>query len=193
MPQPRVPPCTPPAPGCRFRRHGARGLSAVESLVAAAIVSTLVAVATASLAPMRNQWALTSAAAEFETDVQFARSLALLRQQTVRVRLPSPGEGRCWIVHTGARDACRCHPAGVAECAGDAEVLRQAPVDRTLPLRLEANVRSIAFDPQHGTATPAATVRFSAPDGRAVHQVIGIMGRVRSCTPSPPLPGYRPC
>lgn len=193
MTQPLVPIGAPPVHRRRCRRRRPDGLSAVESLVAAAVVSTLVAVATASLAPLQNQWALTSAAAEFETDVQFARSLALQRQQTVRVRLPSPGEGRCWVVHTGSRDACRCSPAGVAECTGQAEVLRSAPVDRTLALRLEANVRSIAFDPQHGTATPAATVRFSAPDGRAVHQVIGIMGRVRSCTPSPPLPGYRPC
>ena len=46
-----------------------------------------------------------------------------------------------------------------------------------------ANVASIAFDPLHGTSTPTGTLRLVDAGGRAVHHVVNVMGRVRSCTP----------
>ena len=76
-----------------------------------------------------------------------------------------------------------------AEClSGDAE-----DFGGLAGIVLTANVRSIAFDPLRGTTTPAATVRVAARDGAAVHQVVNIMGRVRSCSPDRNIAGYRAC
>jgi type IV fimbrial biogenesis protein FimT len=51
----------------------------------------------------------------------------------------------------------------------------------------------MAFDPLHGTATPTATWRVIARDGRAIHHVVNVMGRVRSCSPDAAVPGHRAC
>jgi type IV fimbrial biogenesis protein FimT len=62
---------------------------------------------------------------------------------------------------------------------------------------LRANVRSILFDGAKGTTTPTGTLRLIGRDGAAIHQIVNIMGRVRSCSPPQPsgarLPGYPPC
>ena len=57
---------------------------------------------------------------------------------------------------------------------------------------MRANVASIAFDPLHGTSTPTGTLRLVDGRGRAVHHVVNVMGRVRSCTPAG-VPGWRAC
>ncbi len=49
------------------------------------------------------------------------------------------------------------------------------------------------FDPVRGTTTPTATVRVVAADGRAIHQIVNIMGRVRACSPGGAVSGYRAC
>jgi type IV fimbrial biogenesis protein FimT len=54
-------------------------------------------------------------------------------------------------------------------------------------------VASVLFDPLHGTSTPAGTWRVIGTGGRAVHHVINVMGRVRSCSPQAAVPGYRAC
>jgi type IV fimbrial biogenesis protein FimT len=170
-----------------------RGLSLVESLVAAAITTTAAAAVATGLATWRIQLGVQHAAAEFETDVQYARSLALTRNETVRLSLEEAADGTCWIVHTGPRGACRCAPGGLPECNDGAEALRLTHWAARQPLRIEANARSIAFDALHGTATPAGTVRFTAAGARPIHQVVSIMGRVRSCVPGGGLSGFRAC
>jgi type IV fimbrial biogenesis protein FimT len=40
---------------------------------------------------------------------------------------------------------------------------------------------------------PTGTLRVVGAGGREVHHIINVMGRVRSCSPSPALPGYRTC
>jgi type IV fimbrial biogenesis protein FimT len=56
-----------------------------------------------------------------------------------------------------------------------------------------ANVRSLVFEPTRGTVTPTATLRVEGARA-AVHQVVNIMGRIRSCTPdAAAMPGYKAC
>jgi type IV fimbrial biogenesis protein FimT len=170
-----------------------RGLSLVESLVAMAIVASAAAASVPGLTHWRAQLAVQQAAAEFETDVHLARSLALARNESLRLAFDGDAGARCWVVHSGPRDACRCVPQGEPVCIGGATAYRQGVLSGGQPVRLDANVGAISFEPIHGTAAPAATVRFSAPGSRSVHQVVGIMGRVRSCVPGGGLPGFRAC
>jgi type IV fimbrial biogenesis protein FimT len=100
-------------------------------------------------------------------------------------------QASCYVVHTGAAGDCDCSAAGAPVCAPAVEVLRVVRYDSETPLRMQSNSASIAFDPLQGTVTPTATVRVTARNGEAIHQIVNIMGRVRSCSPT--LPGYKPC
>jgi type IV fimbrial biogenesis protein FimT len=82
---------------------------------------------------------------------------------------------------------------GPAVCTGRATEIKTVQLPTTERIALLANVGSIAFDPLHGTSTPTGTLRLVAPNGRAIHHVVNVMGRVRSCAPSGTVAGYRPC
>ena len=58
---------------------------------------------------------------------------------------------------------------------------------------LKTNVRSILFDPVRGTSTPTATLQLVSRNAGAIHQVMNITGRVRSCSPAPAVAGYKKC
>jgi type IV fimbrial biogenesis protein FimT len=45
----------------------------------------------------------------------------------------------------------------------------------------------------HGTVTPTATFKLESTEGVAVHQVVNVMGRTRSCVASGALPGFKTC
>ena len=69
---------------------------------------------------------------------------------------------------------------------------RSVYLPATQQVGLQANAGSILFDPLHGTSTPTATARVIGTMG-AIHHVVNVMGRVRSCSPEPAIPGYRTC
>jgi len=174
-------------------RRAARGVSLVEAMVVLAIVAVLLGAALPSLGGLTQRSHLEGVALQFETDVHHARSQAVARQQGVRIGFGHSAGGSCYVVHTGAAGACTCAAAGAAVCTGGAEALRLVRIEGAQTPVLHANVGSMLFDPVRGTTTPTATVRVTAPDGRAVHQIVNIMGRVRSCSPGGAVAGYRAC
>ena len=100
--------------------------------------------------------------------------------------------GACYFLHTGDPDDCRCAADGSAECRGG-EALRAVRIDAPVPVALQPNARSLAFDPVRGTVTPGATIRLRSPSGLAIHQVVNVTGRVRACTPDGQIGGLRAC
>lgn len=170
------------------------GLTPIEALCCLCIAALLLASALPSLRDLRWRQALHSVAAMLETDVQHARSLARSMDRTVRLRLQTAADGAsCYVIHTGAANACSCNATtGIAQCEGEAELLRQQPVPASAGVRLSSASRSIVFDAGKGTVTPTATFVLADREGRAVHQIVNILGRTRSCSPSG-LAGYRPC
>jgi len=175
-------------------RTAQRGLSLVEMLCSLAIMALLVGGALPMFNELRWSQALQSAASLLETDLHHARSLAVISGRPVRlsIQVPTAG-GSCYIVHTGAAHACRCDGHGQAQCAAGAEMLRLVDQPVTAGIRLAPTERSIVFDGGKGTVTPTATLRLSDPDGRTIHQVVNIMGRVRTCAAVGTLGGLRPC
>ena len=103
--------------------------------------------------------------------------------------------GSCYVIHTGAANECACAADGSAVCHGSAQAERSVHFPAGGPVSLKSNSRSVQFDPAKGTSTPTATVQLQARSGAALHQVMNIMGRVRSCVPAsaPALSGYRRC
>jgi type IV fimbrial biogenesis protein FimT len=59
-------------------------------------------------------------------------------------------------------------------------------------VQLRSNSGSILFDAVKGTVTPTATLRVTSSVG-ALHQVVNLMGRVRTCSPDGALAGYARC
>jgi type IV fimbrial biogenesis protein FimT len=167
-------------------------VTTAEYLVSAAILSTVVAGSAGGLSRWQSQVSVEQAAAAFETDVHWARSLALARNERLRLRVLTHEGGQCWIVHSGDHKACSCQADGSVQCTGEAQVLREAHWPAEMPVRVQANVSSFAFDPVHGTASPTGTVKFGDDAGPQLHLIVSILGRVRTCAPQPRA-GYRPC
>jgi type IV fimbrial biogenesis protein FimT len=171
-----------------------RGLSMVEVLCVLAILLVLLGGALPLASDLRLGQRLQSVAALLETDLQLARSTAVHTGQPVRLVVQAPATGgSCYMLHNGAADACTCTPDGQARCGVGVQLLRIEHQPAEAGVALAALARPILFDGRKGTVTPTATLRLGARDGRAIHQVVNIMGRVRSCAPSGSVGGLRRC
>ena len=178
----------------RFPTHTPqRGLSLVECCITLAITSILVGTAAPSFDGMLKTRRLDGQAAELAVDLHYVRSEAVARNQGMRIGFHHTAAGSCTVIHTGAATDCACDSSGAAQCVNGATALKTAFSPAGSGVAVQANVASMRFDPINGTVTPAGTVRVTVADGRAVHHVVNIMGRVRSCSPGGAIKGYRAC
>lgn len=170
-----------------------RGLSIIESMCALAVLAIVTGAAVPRFQGLRDSRAMAGVASQLETDIQLARSESVLLGRTVRLTLGDAGQGSCYMVHTGEADACRCGDAQAPQCEADAELLRAVRIAPQERVQLRAAVDSILFDADRGTTTPTATLRVVAADGRALHQIVNITGRVRTCSPGGAVAGFKAC
>ena len=174
--------------------RAARGLSLVELLCALTIGVLLLGGTLPMLSDLRQGQRLQAVAALLETDIHLARSTAISTGQPVRLVVQAvEGGGSCYLLHAGAPDACSCGPQGLARCDAGITPLRHEALSATGGVALATLSRPLIFDGRKATVTPTATLRLTALDGRAIHQVVNIMGRVRSCSPGGLVRGLRPC
>jgi type IV fimbrial biogenesis protein FimT len=170
-----------------------RGLTMIEMLCAVCILATTLGIATPSMNGWQLHQALLANAAELETDIQYARSTAVSRQQTVRLETQALGSSTCYVMHTGNARECTCSGNGQAQCIGNAQVLRVVEHRSDGSIKLSAVGVSMAFDSQRGTVSPTATLELADSQGRSIRQVVNIMGRVRSCSPQGKSTGMTLC
>lgn len=171
-----------------------RGVSLIEAMSVIAILSIVCGTALPSFSSLRQRADLAGVAAQLETDVQFARSQATAFGHPVRLTLREGAGATCYMVHTGPAAECNCGGSEtVASCTGDAELLRSVSLAASSNVQVRSASKSVVFDPLKGTVTPTATLRVEARDGRAIHQVINLLGRVRSCSPGSKLAGEVAC
>ncbi|MFY9511363.1 MAG: GspH/FimT family pseudopilin [Rubrivivax sp.] len=171
--------------------HRQLGLTLVECTVTLAVTSVVAGIAAPNFQQLRERKAVESVAASIETDFAYTRSLAVAQNRTLRVNF---ADARCYVVHTGPATNCSCHADGSASCSGNPDVLKVVQLAAATPVTLSSNSKSIAFDAMKGTVTPTATVKIAGAGGGAtLHNVVNIMGRMRSCAPAPGLPGHARC
>ena len=173
-----------------------RGFTLVEASIAVAIAAITMSTVGPNFAGFIEKRRIDGVAAELATDIQFARTEAVLRNSPVRLSVHVESWGSCYLLHTGAAADCDCHTQGVAQCGAQARAIKTVLLPTTDQVGVQANVTSMLFDPLHGTSTPSGTLKVVGVSGRAVHHVVNIMGRVRSCSPqgaAPALAGYRAC
>lgn len=171
-----------------------RGVSLIEAMSVVAILSIVLGTALPSFTALRQRADLVGVATQLETDVQFARGQAAAMGHPVRLTLRESAGATCYIIHTGPAAQCSCASIeAAASCTGDAELLRSVSLAATSDVQVRSASKSVAFDPVKGTVTPTATLRVEARDGRAIHQVVNLLGRVRSCAPGGRLAGESAC
>ena len=173
------------------RQHG---LTLLELAIVVAITAIVAAAAAPSFTALIDARRLDSAATRLAADIQLARSEAIARNQPLRLSLFTGTGASCWIVHSGAAGRLplqRRRRRGVRRRR--ARRSRASSLANSERVSVAGNVASIVFDPLHGTSTPTGTLRLVGARGSAVHHVVNVVGRVRSCSPDGAVPGYSPC
>ena len=179
-------------PTTRTRRTQ-RGVTLIESCIVMVITAIVASSALPGMQGLIETRRVDGVATQLASDIQWVRSEAVARNQAVRLTLHAGTGGSCYVIHTGAADACVCDRSGPAQCSEAAREIRTVVLPAADRVSLEGNVESVLFDPMHGTSTPTGTLRVLGAQGRAVHHVINVMGRVRSCSPQRSVPAYRAC
>lgn len=167
-----------------------RGFTLIEMMATVAVAGIVMTAAVPSLHGWADQQRLKGVAGELSSDLQHARAEALLRNEGVRVTF---GSHNCYVMHTGTADRCRCDSNGVGRCEDGIEPIKTVALPTANGIALNANVRSVLFAPEHGTASPMATLRISGAQGRTVQHTVNLMGRVRSCAAQGSVAGYGAC
>lgn len=170
-----------------------RGISLVEQLVSLCILSLALGAAVPGVKTLIDRRGLEGAAGQLEAELGFARGLAVARNQAVRVSFESSGQGMCYVIHSGSAKDCKCADRVQPVCSAGVEIIRAMQHDADRRITIKSNSTSFAFDPTLGTVTPTATLELKNQQGEALRLIINIMGRVRSCTPSPNFPGQARC
>ncbi|EHR70439.1 Tfp pilus assembly protein FimT [Burkholderiales bacterium JOSHI_001] len=172
-----------------------RGVSLIEGLAALCVMSIVAGGALPSFEAQFRLHQLKGTAELLETDLQLARSEAVTRNHPVRLTLNPGGlvAGSCYIVHTGPADACHCDAGQAPRCDAPAQVLRSVSITPEANVQVRSAVRSILFDGTLATSTPTATLRVESTGGASLHQVVNVVGRIRTCTVAGTVPGYRNC
>jgi type IV fimbrial biogenesis protein FimT len=170
-----------------------RGFTLVEACIVLAVTAIVASTAAPGMQDLLDTRRLDGAATLLATDIHYARSEAVARNQALRLSFRASPAGSCYVIHSGAADACRCDAGAPAQCSGDAQQIKTVVIANAERVSLQPNVDSVLFDPLHGTSSPTATLRLVGTRERAIHHVINVMGRVRSCSPQGAMRGYRAC
>lgn len=168
-----------------------RGLSMIEALMTTAVLAVTTGAALPGLSGMAQRHRVEGATAQLETEMQYARSLAVTDRRAVRFSFTADGAGSCYVIHTGGPGDCRCS-GEAAVCSSGASAIRTVAYRAADGLRVTSNSASFMFDPTKGTVTPTATIEMGNTRGDSLRLVVNIMGRVRSCTPTG-MPGHKAC
>ena len=174
-------------------RNSQRGLTLIEMCATLAIVSILAGTAAPSFKDIKQRRMLDGVASELATDLQFARSEAVARQEGVRFTTQAVAGGSCVLIHTGSNGDCQCSAAGAAQCSSGASLVKSAFYPSPSGISVGVNVSAIRFDPKNGMATPAGSVTVSTASGHALRHVVNMMGRVRTCSPGATTSMAKPC
>lgn len=170
-----------------------RGITLIETCVVFAVLAILATQVAPNLRSLIEGRRLEGAASRLATDLHYVRTEAVARNQRLRLSVQATAGGGCYMVHTGGAGACTCGDNGTAQCSGGAQAFKSVSFSAGDRISLRSNVGSMVFDPVHGTSSPAGTYRLIGSDQRAIHHVVNVMGRVRSCSPLAAMPGYSAC
>ena len=162
-------------------RRRQAGITLVEQLVTASVAGVLALSSLPGLEEAKARRRLEGMLAQIESELQFARSSAVSRGETVRVAFADSAAGSCYVIHTGQPHDCQCEADGSAQCSPGAQALRTFATPATDGLRFTSSARQVGFDAEHGTVTPTTTLQLSNRRGDSQRLIVNVMGRIRAC------------
>lgn len=169
------------------------GFTLVECMVCLAVIAVAAGTAVPSIQQASERRQLEGAAAQLATDIRQARSAAVALTAPVRLSFHQSSAGSCYLLHTGRAADCSCAPGASAVCTNGAQVIRTVAFPAAAGPQITSNSASMLFDPHRGTVTPTASINLQLRGGPTIRQVVNIMGRARTCTPSADMPAYVAC
>jgi type IV fimbrial biogenesis protein FimT len=187
---PRSPVGDPSAPHASVRHRRSAGLSLTEALTVLALVAMAGGLAYPQLTDLVQLQQLKAASGDWARVVRAARTWAFTHHQPARLELQT-GPSPCLILHTGARGDCSsCHLP--PSCKPGARVLA---ISSSLPAGVQVSGLSSGqlWNPGSRTVTPTATIKLELPNGRSIHHVVNLAGRVRTCSPDGLASGVPAC
>ena len=199
-------------------RHS-RGVTLIELMVVVSMIAVLLALAGPSFKRMIDMQRLRAVHNQIVTDLQFARSEALLRRVPVHiaVRPQSGSTGACYVIFEDQNrtfpfsTACDCSQPAGSRCANpngtdQATEIRTVQLDRSLGIDLSVPiVARHGYDSESGAllvraGDSAATTfirRFSIESfldsTRKFRAAVEYSGRVTTCAPSGSSVGSPAC
>lgn len=169
-----------------------QGVTLIEACMVLAVSTVILTAAVPSMRRMIERQVLRGAADELRTDLQYLRTAAVSRGQTLWLGVQS-GDGSCYVLYAGDRGDCGCRPSGTAACTAGAQALKVVGFAADSGLQLQATASLLGIEPLRGTVTPTATIKLVGRSGAAVQQLVNVMGRVRTCSPGAAVSGYKAC
>lgn len=162
-------------------RRASHGFTLVELCVGLGICATLASQAMPALTQLKQSQTLRAQAEALGGDLRLARSEAVRTADAVFFRISGKGANACYVIHTGAKDACDC-AGGEAVCkSADSAVIKAVWVGGQTPMSLRSNAETLQFQHRQGLVTQTGSIELALKDGPAIRQVVAITGRVRSC------------
>jgi type IV fimbrial biogenesis protein FimT len=169
------------------------GLTLIELLVGLAVSSILLGTAMPALNSLKQRQQLQALAQSVMSDIQQARSEAVLSGASVQLSFSQHPGGSCYLLHTGGAGLCHCQDSGQPSCEAPGQVLKQEWVATTRRLSVRANVQTMSFQARQGSVTSTGSVDIASSGGDTIRHVVSIAGRVRSCSVGGGLAGLPTC
>ncbi len=169
------------------------GLGLIEVFFTLALSGVLLAAAIPAIKDWALRYRTQATAQSVMSDIQQARSEAVMRVTAVQLRFSRHANGTCYVMHTGDSGTCRCSDLGQAVCTTSGQVLRVNWIPSQQRLSVRANVSNMSFQSRQGAVTSTGSIDIAADDGRTIRHIVSIAGRVRSCSPDGAFKSFARC
>ncbi|MDB5886955.1 MAG: fimbrial assembly protein [Polaromonas sp.] len=170
------------------------GMTLVEVLVVLALLASLTAIALPSFKEFIINRRLENRAIAYVTHMNWARSLAVSRNQPVNLRISGGESASCYIIFHGPVNDCTCNAYGaVCNTPGNEQLVVVLPHSENIRVSARTESATTRINPTQGMISPTLTAIFTADNGKAIHNISNILGRTRSCSPERPNFGLKIC
>ncbi|MDC8784481.1 GspH/FimT family pseudopilin [Roseateles koreensis] len=174
-------------------RRPQRGISLLELCTCAGISALLTAAAVPAFGALQQRQRLYAVSQTLLTDLQHARSAAVLGSDPVHIHFNRTLHGSCYVLHGGAANQCHCDDGGTPVCSNLAALIKLQWVPETDHVVFQSNVSQMSFQARQGTVAKMGTIQLSNANGELIHQIVNIVGRTRACSPAGKLARYPKC
>jgi type IV fimbrial biogenesis protein FimT len=158
-------------------------------MVVVALAAVLVTIAVPSFFDFLSKRRVEGVASELVTDLQYARSEAVARNQNVTITFGT----NCYLIHLSSGTSPSCTQSGGATVTPSSALMKSVEVSTGSPVSLTraASLTSFTFEPVLGSASndvgaSPGIVEVTATGNKAwkLQLRVSTQGRVKTCSPT---------